>query len=222
MKRALLACLAILPAAAVHAASFDCKKALNAAERKICASGQLSSLDSRLADTYAAALELTPDAKSLRDEQRAWLKERDRCFARVSPCENEDVADEYRDRIHEFEERILKADCSLGNEPAMARCEGLKAQVFDARMAALIEQMKAQLLDPDAELVAQKAWKEYRDEECQSRISEGGSLGGAENWHCLADFTSARIKDLQEYHFCTENDCPGRKPDQSLNPSKSP
>ena len=71
----LLMCLAIGP---LQAASFDCGKAGTKVEKVICADAELSKLDEELSSAYADALKSTDPAK-LKAEQKAWLKDRNRC-----------------------------------------------------------------------------------------------------------------------------------------------
>src|SRR5262249_49886399 len=64
----------------VPAPSFDCAKAGNDIEHAICSSRDLARLDRHVADEYAYAMLWAVDdpAKAkLRNEQRAWLQERD-------------------------------------------------------------------------------------------------------------------------------------------------
>lgn len=61
--------------------SFDCAKAASVAEEAICADPALAALDQRLAERFAAAMEVAgPDAAALRTEQRGWIKGRDDCW----------------------------------------------------------------------------------------------------------------------------------------------
>jgi uncharacterized protein len=60
----------------IYTASFDCAKAGNDIERRICSNEQLSSLDRSLADLYKKALIKQPDLAS---SQRAWINERNEC-----------------------------------------------------------------------------------------------------------------------------------------------
>jgi uncharacterized protein len=60
----------------IYTASFDCAKAGNDIERRICSNEQLSSLDRSLADLYKNALIKQPDLVS---SQRAWINERNKC-----------------------------------------------------------------------------------------------------------------------------------------------
>jgi len=63
------------------AASFDCQKASTTVERAICASPELSELDSTLGAHYSRAIaKLAPDQRdALRSGQRAWLQTRNAC-----------------------------------------------------------------------------------------------------------------------------------------------
>ncbi len=65
------------------AASFDCQKASTSVERAICASPELSELDTTLGAHYSGAMaKLAPDQRdALRSGQRAWLQTRNACTA---------------------------------------------------------------------------------------------------------------------------------------------
>ena len=85
--RAGFAALAFVAGAGAHAASFDCKAAKSPAERAICGSPKLSTLDERLAADYERALHaLSPaGAAQLKDSQRSWLRFATRvCTARAA------------------------------------------------------------------------------------------------------------------------------------------
>lgn len=71
------AALALAPAAA-QAASFDCKKAATKVEKLICADPELSRLDERMADAYAAALQSWDGriAAYTRMSQKGWVGSR--------------------------------------------------------------------------------------------------------------------------------------------------
>lgn len=75
------ALLALACALDVHAAGFDCKAASTPSERTICADPALRQLDASLASAYANALAAAADPRDLRQQQRAWLRERERCGA---------------------------------------------------------------------------------------------------------------------------------------------
>jgi uncharacterized protein YecT (DUF1311 family) len=61
-------------------AGFDCKKAKSNVEKLICSSEQLSSLDDALNRQFQDTLEKAEDRRSLINEQKAWIKERDKCL----------------------------------------------------------------------------------------------------------------------------------------------
>lgn len=68
--------------------SFDCSKAESSAEELVCQDPQLAALDRRVAERYAAALEvvrgLDTGAEAAEDKlrayQRGWVKGRDECW----------------------------------------------------------------------------------------------------------------------------------------------
>jgi uncharacterized protein len=186
-------------------ASFDCRKATTQVEKQICASSDLSKLDTDLTRAYLYASLEVSDPQQLKTEQRAWIKKRDECPNQTPAC----AIALYRSRIAEL--RNLLGDCDRGTEPDMAGCESEKQLGAYEEMQSLIAQMRVQLFNPQPELVAQPAWEEYRDKECQSRASEGGSLGGEQYQQCLLEFTKARISDLRTYHFCDSYGCPRKK-----------
>lgn len=61
------------------AASFDCTKARNFAEKEICRDGYLSGVDNILSGRYKAALNATDQQDELRQSQRDWIVTRDQC-----------------------------------------------------------------------------------------------------------------------------------------------
>lgn len=75
--------LAVPFASPVYAApSFDCAKASTRVEFMICDHPRIARLDSELADAYRTALRDSPWASAnrrIREEQKAWIAERDRC-----------------------------------------------------------------------------------------------------------------------------------------------
>ncbi|MPR02126.1 hypothetical protein F0169_08545 [Pseudomonas sp. MAFF 212408] len=73
------ALLLLLLASHSMAASFDCTKAGNFAEKEICRDGYLSGVDNILAGRYKAALSATDQPDELRQSQRDWLVIRDQC-----------------------------------------------------------------------------------------------------------------------------------------------
>ncbi|QGY29524.1 lysozyme inhibitor LprI family protein [Pantoea cypripedii] len=76
MKRTLLAALLLGSVPAAYSASFDCNKATGFVELTICATPELSTLDTQLSTLYNSALQQQPQNKALlRKTQLAWLKD---------------------------------------------------------------------------------------------------------------------------------------------------
>lgn len=79
VRRATALLLALVASNSI-AASFDCTKASNFAEKEICRDGYLSSLDTSLSQNYKAALLKAPDRQDvLIQSQREWLATRNQC-----------------------------------------------------------------------------------------------------------------------------------------------
>ncbi len=86
----LLACLVLSPAAglAQDGPAFDCANAESSAEKLVCHDADLATLDRRLADRFAAAIEVAEglgvgaeeETNTLRAMQRGWISGRDECW----------------------------------------------------------------------------------------------------------------------------------------------
>lgn len=76
-----LAVACVLAPRSSTAASFNCGKASTLIESLICRDPVLSRQDSKMATLYRDVLRRSSpgDRQSVRDEQRAWIEERDRC-----------------------------------------------------------------------------------------------------------------------------------------------
>ena len=63
------------------APSFECNRAVSVVEKEICAISEFADLDSRIAKLYTQdqAIVSQRDAEALRNDQKAWLRERDAC-----------------------------------------------------------------------------------------------------------------------------------------------
>lgn len=72
----LFVCIAPVPS---FSAGFDCAKAKNGIEKAICIDADLSRQDRWLQETYQKLLTESVEPEKLKSEQRAWMKERDRC-----------------------------------------------------------------------------------------------------------------------------------------------
>jgi len=83
----LLAASVAMPCAADAGdyAPLNCERAHTAAERAICSSYALGQAEARMATLFGVATSLVAmgERGALKDEQRAWLKEREACGARV-------------------------------------------------------------------------------------------------------------------------------------------
>lgn len=96
--------------------SVDCAKPSGDVETLVCKDAELSTLASRMADVYEAAIAKWPDSEAARQRaaQRGWLKNRDECAksADVRAC----VLLEYRTRIAELQihSGLLAAPPSTG------------------------------------------------------------------------------------------------------------
>jgi uncharacterized protein len=76
-----------------QAATFDCKKASNFAEKVICSDSRLTSMDDQLGRLYKDALAASSNSETLKTEQKAWLSTRNQC--KNSDC----ILKAYTDRI---------------------------------------------------------------------------------------------------------------------------
>jgi uncharacterized protein len=76
-----LALMSLQTAETSAAPSFNCKKAKGLVEKQICGNPDFEPLDRDIASLYTRSLALLakPDADALREDQRAWVKERDGC-----------------------------------------------------------------------------------------------------------------------------------------------
>ncbi|EIC19826.1 lysozyme inhibitor LprI family protein [Thiorhodovibrio frisius] len=94
----ILLLVSMLATLSAQGASFDCGKAPTLVESAICSNAQLSRLDEDLADAYRDARNRASNSDALKQEQRAWLKnKRNRCTTVV--C----LTDAYQTRIGELQ-----------------------------------------------------------------------------------------------------------------------
>ncbi|MBB3855248.1 uncharacterized protein FHY29_000623 [Xanthomonas arboricola] len=87
MLRVIMGGALLLGAGGAWAASFDCKQAGTAVEKRLCAVPALSNLDDQLDESYRALLDTTPRGAvaGVRDQQRAWLRQRNACAQDAKP-----------------------------------------------------------------------------------------------------------------------------------------
>ena len=199
----------VLASRQTQAASFDCTKAATSAEKAICADPEVSKLDSELADVYATDLGLTNDPGKLQVGQRAWLKRRNDCVPQTPKCQP--LSEIYRERILQVHSAMDQEQCTTDrNTVFCAQWEGDKAS---QKLEELLHQMKTRLVEPDKELSSERAWEQYREQECMSRATAVPGFGGWEIiGQCVASLTTARVNELRSYHFCDGGGCPAQKP----------
>lgn len=106
MKKLLTTALLCLPPlAAAQGPSFSCQHAASSAERLVCRTPALASLDRQLAAVYRAALAKAgqPQQATLNAEQRGWVKGRNDCWkaSDLASC----VRDSYTLRMAELQAR---------------------------------------------------------------------------------------------------------------------
>jgi hypothetical protein len=87
------------PAAARGFEADNCSALPSPADRLVCASPNLAAADLRLRRLYSQALDESPDAEGLRDDQRLWDRDRDRVATLEGP---QGLARLYDERIQEL------------------------------------------------------------------------------------------------------------------------
>lgn len=92
------------------APSFNCKKAKGVVEKQICGNPDFEPLDREIASLYSRSLTVLAksDGDALREEQRAWVKERDECedFVHGDPVVMADVLACMRKTMSARKERL--------------------------------------------------------------------------------------------------------------------
>jgi uncharacterized protein len=102
-----LIALLMAPSTGIGAATpaFDCKKATGTVEPFVCGDEELTALDRKMAEVFAAAAKKTANERppTLKAAQRGWIKGRNDCWksSDVRAC----VSDEYKRRIAELQAR---------------------------------------------------------------------------------------------------------------------
>lgn len=77
--------------------SFDCRKPKGFAEKTVCENEDLAKLDNQLGAKIKMALEQTSKTKKIRDEQKAWIKEK------RNKCHDHDcLLKAYQERVENF------------------------------------------------------------------------------------------------------------------------
>lgn len=82
--------------AKTYTTSFDCAEANGFAEQTVCEDEALAKLDNQMGAKLKLALETSETTKKIRDAQKAWLKERNKCQ------DKECLLSEYKKRLADF------------------------------------------------------------------------------------------------------------------------
>ena len=116
-----LGCWQMVGTAMAEGPSFDCNKASGNIEEIICNDEELSALDRKLAEVYAAATKIAVSERPpmLKAEQRGWIKGRKDCWK--SKDARSCVESTYRLRIAELQARYRLVS---GNGPFWYTCDG--------------------------------------------------------------------------------------------------
>ena len=95
------------PGSTSNSPSFDCRKATTKVEKLICANPELSKLDVDLAELYKEAVS---KERSVRDDQRAWNIEKNKCVD--ADC----LKTAYEDRLSDLTNFIVRYDRAALNQ----------------------------------------------------------------------------------------------------------
>ncbi|MDD5471092.1 MAG: lysozyme inhibitor LprI family protein [Sideroxydans sp.] len=195
-----------------QAASFDCAKAKAKIEKVICGNAELSKLDEEMNVAYNTALKNVRHADTVRQAQKQWIKDRNACTDET--C----VEHAYGRRLYVLgstDANVLtqeeNPDCDAGSNMENADCLDGKLTNIQHELKTLVVQMRAKLVYPEEQLIAQDLWSNYVEKECASRESVTGWGAAVQFRTCIIQFTRQRIEDLKTYHFCSENGCPATK-----------
>jgi uncharacterized protein YecT (DUF1311 family) len=112
-----------------HAASFDCAKAGTKVEHIICDNPEISKLDDEMVAAYKAALSNKARASITRQEQRQWLKERNKCNDKK--C----LQYMYKPRISalEYINRVRSSKYTMRNGEGRPLCEQILKRMNDEK-----------------------------------------------------------------------------------------
>ncbi|WP_454673708.1 lysozyme inhibitor LprI family protein [Achromobacter pestifer] len=129
-KPLLGALLVLAPLASpVFAAGMNCAQAKTPTELAICADADLLRQDSDLARVYGKLGEVRPDGRAaLRQEQRDWIKVRNRCGANAD-C----LRDQYLLRLSKLQDMLRSATAYVPDETDRLALEDLRQAVEAAR-----------------------------------------------------------------------------------------
>lgn len=205
----ILGCLFTIPL--VQAASFDCSKAQTKVETLICTFPQLSKADEELGQLYTQALKSLPTspAAQLREEQRAWLEQRDQqlttaCIEKDCPankqestaCFNANCAVAfYSERISVLKgdaKSTASFDCTKASTPAEKMiCTHSQLSSQDKRLNKVYKELQETSTAEKAKTLQeeQRAWLKTRDTEL---------INCGQNMDCAVAVYEDRISALSQ------------------------
>ncbi len=151
------------------AASYDCAKAGTKVEKMICADAELSKLDDNLSAAYSKALKESSDPSTLKQQQRGWMKERNKCVN--SEC----VKTKCQDRIASLAKTVPDektasevSKSSKQNKTLVFKLEGGNDRAVCHDMAENMNRVQPSLASFSTEVVfdpkmTQFSWPEWKE-----------------------------------------------------------
>jgi uncharacterized protein len=190
-----------------HAASFDCKKAANDIERRICDDPDLSSLDSQLQGAYLGALDRSNHPAQVKEKQLAWLKKRDACV------DNKCMSAAYLQQIQVLSNMSDEPPmCGGGSTPEVNACEAEYGRRAERELARYVAAARKRLMDEAADDpsrqaprealngfdTSQAAWESYRKAECKADYDwwSEGTIRGFVYGACWESVTKSRTTEI--------------------------
>lgn len=189
------------------AASFDCKKAASTVEHSVCDDPELNSLDSQLQGAYLGALDRSNHPDKIKEQQRAWLKQRDSC---ADPgC----LSSAYTNQIQLLSSVSDEPPvCAGPSTPEVNECMSIYSnradRELDRYVAAVRARLQEEMID-DPERTAPKdaladfdagqaAWVVFRKAECNGIYDwwSEGTIRGAMFESCWQTVTKSRTMDI--------------------------
>jgi len=189
------------------AASFDCHKASKEIEHRICADPDLNSYDSQLEGAYLGALDRSNHPPQVKEQQMAWLKERDAC------ADNKCMSTAYLRQIQHLSAISDEPPiCSGPSTPEVNACFVEYSRRADRELDRYVAAARKRLMDeanddpkrqaPKTALAefdaAQAAWVAYRKAECTAYYDwwSEGTIRGAMYGGCWVSATKSRTEAI--------------------------
>ncbi|MCD0247747.1 DUF1311 domain-containing protein [Xanthomonas melonis] len=129
----------VLSASGAWAASFDCKRAGTPVEKRLCAVPALGLLDEQLDESYQELVQTTPRTAvaGVRDQQRAWLRQRNACAQDAKPddCLQRSLTTRADVLTKALTAQQQMLDRSIAGIPAKPAEAARQLQAYDAPLA---------------------------------------------------------------------------------------